>query len=96
MGRSFFLLYLYEKNGTFLSCKYKKRRRKHETDKRTDTQEQLKLGSRLVVTSSELRSNYELSFGFSRIRINPYVLGWIGVEPKLNSTLIHSNTCGLK
>jgi len=35
-------------------------------------------------------------FGCSRIRINPYVLGWIGVELELNFTPIHSNTCGLK
>ena len=35
-------------------------------------------------------------FGCSRIRINPHVLGWIGVDLELNSTLIHSNTCGLR
>ena len=35
-------------------------------------------------------------FGCSRICINPYVLGWIGVELKLNSTPIHPNTCGLR
>jgi hypothetical protein len=28
-------------------------------------------------------------FGRSQIRINPRVLGWIGVELKLNSTPIH-------
>ena len=39
---------------------------------------------------------HQALFGCSRIRINPHMLGWIGVEIELNSTSIHSNTCGLK
>ena len=35
-------------------------------------------------------------FGCSRIYINPHVLRWVGVELELNSTSIHSNTCGLR
>ena len=35
-------------------------------------------------------------FGCSRIRINPHVLGWIGLELELNFTTIHYNTCGLR
>ena len=40
--------------------------------------------------------NLKALFGCSRIHINPHVLGWVGVELKLNSTPIHSNTCGLR
>ena len=34
-------------------------------------------------------------FRYSRIYINSHVLGQIGVELELNSTLIYPNTCGL-
>ena len=40
--------------------------------------------------------NTKALFGYSRIRINPHMLGWIVVELELNSTPIHSNTCGLR
>jgi hypothetical protein len=42
------------------------------------------------------RRQFKVLFGCSRIRINPYVLEWIGVEFKLNSTPIHFNTRGLR
>jgi hypothetical protein len=35
-------------------------------------------------------------FGCSRIRINPHVLVWVGVELKLNSNPIHFNTYELR
>jgi hypothetical protein len=38
----------------------------------------------------------EALFGCSEIRINPHVLSWVRVELELNSTSIHSNTCGLR
>jgi len=46
--------------------------------------------------SSSKKSKTSPLFGRSRIRINPHVLVWVGVELKLNFTTIHSNTCGLR
>ena len=40
--------------------------------------------------------HHKTSFGCSRIYIDPRVLRWVGVELELNSTPIHSNTCGLR
>ena len=40
--------------------------------------------------------NIQALFGCSRIRINPHVLGWIGVKLELNSTPIYFNTCELR
>jgi hypothetical protein len=39
---------------------------------------------------------YKTLFGCSKIRINPHVSSWVRVELELNSTSIHSNTCGLR